>query len=430
MSGSPCGNRKRKRSESTEPECPHSQQSSLLPPFELSPSPHESFSDQTPVTPTALPLTRENLRAHDPTMAPSTPSAAAKSGKASNSMPDNPLEMENLLRANGIVLQESTTNPRLNQLREMAQEKLLGQRHSAMKDDELEVIRQKIEIHRLDNEVTFFNVFWSKLVKDTRSMKDDNGTWSEKTFDSEGILGIGDSNFHANALSELKNVTAGDRVLLERFPKLKTPKPDLAYGFERKSFSDEEEAVIRAYVDHFQICPYRVATFFIVECKGAQGNIQVAQLQASRGAAALVRANRRLNEHAGLVEPTIEGEVQYDRNCAISLSLDQRSASMSVHWVETTPARGDIYHAHLLKEYFYSRDAEIKDLRRDINNVLDWGALTRRKQVEELIQALRGKQVLLSLKEEAASESSKKRKLSRDQTLQSVGESAGQAGAA
>ena len=428
MSESPYDHRKRKRSESTEPEYLHLQQSPLLSSFKLSSSSRKSLSDQKPVTSTALPLTRENLRAQDLMMASSILSATKKSGKVSNSMPDNPLTMENLLRVNGIVLQELTTNPRLDQLREMAQEKLLGQRYSAMKNDELEVIRRKAHNHKLDNEVTFSSVFWVILVKDTRNVNKD-GIKSKQTFDSEGILGVWDTDFQINALSELKNIPAENHVLFERFPKLKTLKPDLAYGFERRSFTHEEEVVIGAHVDYFQICPYCVATFFIIECKGAQRNIQVAQFQASRGAAALVRANRRLNEHAGLVEPTIEGNVKRDRNCVISLSLDQRSASMFVHWVETTPARGDIYHAHLLKEYLYSRDAEIKDLRRDINNVLDWGAFTRRKQVEELIQALRGKPVLLCLKEEVASKSSKKRRLSKDQALPSVGESAGQAGA-
>ena len=427
MSESPCGNRKRKRSESTERESPHLQQSSLLPPLELSPSPQESLSDQTPATPTALPLTRENLRAHDPTMAPSTPSAATKIGKASNSMPDNTFETKELLSFYGIIIQAATNNPHLNVLYRMAEAQLLGKRESTVKEHEVQTIRHTIEKNKLKNEATFFNWFWTTLVKDTRSVKFE-GTRIERTFDADGVSGVWDTNFHTHALSNIKPVPPQYEEMLSKCEKLSIPKPDLAYGFDRESFTKEEQETILPYADYFRVCPYLVGTFFIVECKGASRSIELAELQASRGAAALVRANHRLNQHAGVPETT--EEEPYDRNCVVSLCVATNCARMSIHWVETTNSGTDLYHCHMLKEYLYSDNQHIRDLRRDINNTLDWGVLQRRMQITNLIKALKGKGPLPSLKEEAASESSKKRKLSKNQTLQGVAESAGQAGPA
>ena len=427
MPESPYGNRKRKRGELTEPEYLHLQQSSLLPPFKLSSSSHESLSDQTPVTSAALPLTRENLLAQDSTMALSTLSAATKFGKVSNLMPNNAFETEQLLRFYGIVIQAATNNPHLNVLYRMAEDKLLSKRESPVKEDEVQAIRHTIQKNKLKNETTFFNWFWTTLVSGTRSVTVE-GITIEKTFDADGTSGVWDTNFHTHALSNIKPVPHQYEEMLSKCEKLSIPQPDLAYGFDIESFTMEEQEAILPYADYVRVCPYLVGTFFIVECKGAWRSIELVELQASRDAAALVRANRRLNQHADVPETT--EEEPYDRNCVVSLCVATNCARMSIHWVETTNSGTDLYHCHMLKEYLYSDNQHIKDLRRDINNILDWGMLQRRTRITNLINALKGKEPLPSLKEEAASEISKKRKLNKLHILQSMGESAGQAGAA
>lgn len=431
MSDSLEGNRKRKRSESAEPRSPqleqHSeavaaasprlqqessalqQQSPLLPAAEFkirSPRQESPLVEREDIGGVAL--TEDNLWHHEATMGPSTPTA----GKVTaNSIPDNSHQIKRLLRTYGIVVQAPITNPRLDALKAMANKVFFAHRHSAMKKNEFDEIRRLISKHEDDTEAAFFYYVWHAIMKETRTVfNEKTQTYEEKTFDADGISGTLDADFHTNALVELQDFTDEDRALLAAFSKLMAPKPDLAYGFDNDSFSPGEDRIIQAFSDYFMVCPRRVGTFLVIECKGSHKTIRLAQLQAARSTTALVRANRQLNEHAGYKEADHTGE--RDRTCVVSLCLDPRGAIMSIHWAEETPELGMQYHSHLLKEYKFSIDDDIRDLRRDVNNVLDWGEMTRRKHVNELVQALKGKPPLKSLKSvaQAASSSSKKRK--------------------
>ena len=392
-------------------------QSLLLPPAELSPPPLRERSESVEELQTfGHPLTEENLRVHDPTMA-STPSEAPTtptSKQAKHSVPtDNAQAIRIILLTYGIRLEADTNNPRLNDLRKFSGDQLLVERHSAMKDDELANIRYKISLYKDADEITFFSNLWILLITERRSVEISKNTWQEIPFGKAGVVGMWDTLFHRNAFAGLQDFSSEHQAILAALPKLKTPKPDIAYGFDPGNFYEQELTVINANADWFRVSPSLVSTFFIVECKGATKNVRLAEFQAARGASALVRANRRLNRYAGFSEQNNTGAE--DRTCVFSLCLDPRIAIISVHWAETTPEGEVRYHSHMLKEYTYSRNNDPKDVRRDVNNILEWGVTTRRPQVNQLIDKLKSMPPLKTLQviddeTKAKQKDSKKRK--------------------
>lgn len=388
---------KRKRSESVasqvEAEAASPLENQLLPAAEL------EASEQGQ----SLPLTKENLKLHTATASISSESeedaeSDSMSKSSTNSMPYNINEVETFLRNHGLFHEANTTSSRFPALKAMAQKQFLHERSSPMKPEEIEHVKHEIGVSKTKNENTFLTYFWTALIKVTRT-RTINGKTRSVYFSEDGVIGIWDHQFHANALFDVSTLDAKAKKLLKDFPRLATPKPDIAFGFDKDSFTYEEGLIIDKFADYSRVCPLSVAVFFIVEAKVASSSIGFAVHQASRGGAALVRANKRLNDHAGFTSN--KNPPNEDRNIVMSLALDNRSAILCIHWVETTAEDGDLYHSHIIKEYLFSHDEDIVALRRDVDNVLDWGALTRRNQVKQLIAVLKTKDRLPSLAEEA-----------------------------
>lgn len=194
----------------------------------------------------------------------------------------------------------------------------------------------------------------------------------------------------------------------EKTPRVKNPRPDLTYGLLEAAFSkleqdtnDEHGAGLSVGIVH---------PFFIVEAKIGERPIDEAELQCARGGAAMLRLKRKFDKLAegtyvdeedkkgqkitgNRAETPIHHYRTDTKSFVFSLALVPRSATMFVHWAEEAFSEDGTlvttnWHATHVADYFLREGAPWIELHRDIDNVLDWGTLTRKQELEELCRKI------------------------------------------
>ena len=203
------------------------------------------------------------------------------------------------------------------------------------------------------------------------------------------------------------------RIYTDHAPRVKNPKPDLAYGLKHTALSEQEQRVNHDY--GATLSPYMDHPFFIVEAKNAENGLYEAANQCARGGAAMVRLMRKFNM---LAEGTFKDyESQQGKNkdgndltnqtsqnkekipidhyqtdaksFAFSLAIHPSDATMFVHWAEEAFSKeGKLltinWHASHISHYWLQEEEPWIELHRDIDNILDWGVLARRQELEAL----------------------------------------------
>ena len=203
------------------------------------------------------------------------------------------------------------------------------------------------------------------------------------------------------------------RGVAEHAPKVKNPKPDLTYGLLQGAFSDHEQRVNDNNGAGLSID--MVHPFFIVEAKSTEKPIDEAENQCARGGAAMVRLKRKFDE---LAEGTFKDyqsqqgkdndvndqanqtsqnkeKISIDhyrtdtKSFTFSLALVPRNARMFVHWAEEAYSKeGQLltinWHANEIHTYNLKFPEPWIELHRDMDNVLDWGTLTRKQELKAL----------------------------------------------
>ena len=258
-----------------------------------------------------------------------------------------------------------------------------------------------------DEETSFliYFVIGAVIKLDARALTQNCEDHVDNTWAKSGICGVADRLFIANCMAGLskapKETLSNDPNLV-----LTTPKPDLAYGFSIPSFSKEENLVIGDYVDLFRVCPKLVSVFFLVECKAYSQSIENAEVQVSRGAAALLCAQRQLDTLTG----SIHDENRVDqRSRVFTMTISPQVARLNVNWIVN---EGGVlwYYLHRVRIYQLHDLEEVKRLRRDIWSVMDWGLEFHRPKVLQTIEALKGMDKdTIWLREDVSSPSRKRR---------------------
>ena len=265
---------------------------------------------------------------------------------------------------------------------------------------------KKALLHRgqfLDDETSFLvNFLHGAVIKlDQKALLHSFEGQLDKVWEKGGIFGVCDRLFIKNCMVGLSKASEDK---LSNDPKfvLTTPKPDLAYGFSINSFSKEENLVIGDNIDLFRVCPSLVSVFFLIECKAYKGSIDNAEVQVSRGAAALLCAQRQLD--------TLTDSVQDDkgvdqRSRVFTMTINPQIARLNVNWIVNE--NGALwYYLHHVEIYQLEDIEEVKRLRRDIWSIMDWGLEFHRAKVLQTIEALKNK-------DKDASSPSKKRRASK-----------------
>jgi hypothetical protein len=163
----------------------------------------------------------------------------------------------------------------------------------------------------------------------------------------------------------------------------KNPKPDLCFGYSKSAFDKESQ---KAFNDMFPslsgLSRGIYHPFMIVEWKSsATGGTQYdAQNQAMRSGAALVNARLdlllRIDELPPLSTDT----------CVFSCTVDTYTANIHVHWCEVDEATGTrSFYMNAVSDVMLKRPDEVWRLRREIENIMDWGLEARLERTREAV---------------------------------------------
>lgn len=200
----------------------------------------------------------------------------------------------------------------------------------------------------------------------------------------------------------------GQRRILEKAMAKETgisePRPDYCFGLEVNMHPNIKTTSINEYTRVLIGVRSNLRyPFLIFEGKGARGSLADAENQAMRGGATLVYARRILNHKAGL--PHFTGPDK--QSFAFSMTLDCYTAHVWVHWCEVQPAEAPVdaedntflaneyyetYHMDSLVHCDFSKLEDVQDLTRTLNNILDWGCLQRKREVDCVLETLKRKE--------------------------------------
>lgn len=272
---------------------------------------------------------------------------------------------------------------------------------------------KKALVHReqfLDDETSFLvNFLHGAVIRlDQKALVQSFDDQVDRVWENDGIFGVCDRLFITNCMAGL-SIDQKDKLSNDPNSVLTIPKPDLAYGFSIDSFSIDEAVIFGQYADLFCVCPKLVSVFFIIECKAYNQSIENAEVQVSRGAAALLCAQRQLDTLTGAVHD--DNRVD-QRSRIFSMTISPQVARLNVNWIVNN--NGTLfYYLHQVRRYQLGDLDEIKALRRDIWNVIDWGQEFHRAKILETVEALKGKNRDEIWPQEDASTTSKKRRASK-----------------
>ena len=69
---------------------------------------------------------------------------------------------------------------------------------------------------------------------------------------------------------------------------------------------------------------------------------------------------------------------------AFTLAMNPRISELNLHWAEPS-GKSTIYHMHNVRVYARKRRQELKNLRHDVNCILDWGCVDRKTSIQETL---------------------------------------------
>ena len=188
--------------------------------------------------------------------------------------------------------------------------------------------------------------------------------------------------------------------MLAKEPGMTAPKPDYTYGIRENQYPATHSQKFGTHTRALMgVAPEMVHPYFIIEGKTTKGDLADAENQAIRGGATLVRARRLLNAKAGAGD--VAGP---DRNSFVySMTMDTNIARIWLNWCEILPKQkleecvnddghprdeGELYETyHMNPLYTALLDDEemLKELRRKLNNIIDWGCIQRMNEIREVM---------------------------------------------
>ena len=326
-------------------------------------------------------------------------SSAPSTSKSANTTGSTGLREH--LKRNGLIIDDDGALERCPIIMEIAEKVISAERHSVMKPASVKNIRKARKREENSNEATIIDHVWRKIIKEYRHpeerVEDTGNDGSEVTKEEQDTLYLRsweadelhynrDDLFQINCIPPLStedNPALED--MLKTLPKVTNPKPDIAYGLLQDTFTKEEDTINYEYRNCTEISKGQYHTFFIIEFKAKGGTIEEAENQACRGGAALVHGMRTFKAKANLTDIN-PGEKS---PCiAFSMATIPKMAEFFVHWAETV-GQTTLYHMNKVGDsYRLDSTKDLIQLRRDIDNVLDWGSLTRKREIQGFLKTI------------------------------------------
>lgn len=345
-------------------------------------------------------LTRENLALLEDNMAGNKRKGTeGDSGTLPTSEPsptsDKSLrEMSEVLRVRGV--KENDPNTKNAPLVTRVRSWVVGDRNSKMSVEEAGSFEAARIKHKERVEAVFIERVWCLLLLQTRTVKrsgdDDmqnNDELVRKAWEADYLDWTIDEPFYPDSIPKID--ATGDPVLaalLKELPKMQIPKPDRAYGLEENAFTEEERNINLVYKHITRAARSVYHTFFIIEFKSFTGVMAEAQLQARRSGACLMSCLRRFKNLAGILN---EATSQDNGSFVFSLAMIPIYAELNIHWAVLEPNGKVTYHMHLLKAYLLTDAEHVINLRRDVDNVLDWGLSIRLDYIKDCLAKIKAR---------------------------------------
>jgi hypothetical protein len=288
---------------------------------------------------------------------------------------------------------------------DMIKQILGGQRASSIKPGSSHAFRETLVKMRKRNEATVAERLMPFLVKKERTVsmqpiEDESepdlvsgkeiDSATRRAFELDHLDWSIDKDFTRNC------VPIPD-AFAERSPSelgVKNPKPDITYGFEPTAFTEEEQLDLNTFEP--ELSAGIISPFFVIQWKGFAGSLEKAKEQARRDGAAMVHARRKAMKK---ITPIDQGEpndkLDWDTmafTCAITTYLSH----IHVHWAEVTEGKVS-WHIAKVGRYNIDEEEGVRDLRRALHNILDWGLGERMATVKSQLKIYQEKQVGLPL---------------------------------
>ena len=392
------------------------------------------------------PLTADNLATlpdHSVKYLPALESSPTSTASSSDSPQRDTFEgmtvseARTLLKRNRLYMFEGDAEKRAEGIIGAGKKILEQRRDSKMPAPIAENLVQTIKQYGNKGEATFVFQFWKALINDTRQVPELTGDreftvedfpkisqWIAKSWDKDFIWGKFNADFATNSLPRFAKT--GDRVcdfVFSLIPRITSPRPDIAYGFDDNAFEDDHQQILYEIAGG-KLTNQQFCTFFAVEVKCGERSIEEAENQCCRSGATMAKSRCDMRQalidkrillqnlrasvatpsqstEADLAAPTSgpmipaqtptsnsvkqpstasNGPIQHKDTISFTLALCPQFAKICIHFAETWNERTD-WQMLRLKSYMLEEPDHLQALRHDINNILDWGCTSRKKQI-------------------------------------------------
>ena len=345
------------------------------------------------------PLTKQNLKLLRQQTIPAKsgkdtdPSTSVKStAKSTSSSFEKDLwNARRILALNGMHLEEPSSRARYPQVAEEIG-RLLIDRNSEKKRN-MEHLKETFERFGWSNEITLeANVMpLLKGIERSVTQQDRNGEPMEvqKPWLKDHLGENWDFPFIEGVLQTLKRGTLFEQkvfdAILEKYPKLKNPRPDIIYGPWASAFSEEEQFVNEQFIEFSMASESLYHSAFIWEWKSAKGNLEESRLQACRATAAVGYAIRNFQRCIG-INPDDHMVDDVDLTSLVyAMCIDNQIAYMYAGFYVREGASVGFRFVPFRDYPFYMNANALSNLRQDVHNVLDWIVGERVNWIKRLI---------------------------------------------
>ncbi len=324
---------------------------------------------------------------------PSTSSKATGPGPLNSQKSTNVPGVRLVMRANNIPIEDEAAIENNPEVRQWAEE-IVDQTRNSPERPQWQVNFKKVRDKYAErNESTWINMVWGALHNPQRNIRDKNkdgsilapGAWTSTTWEKSFLDQNWDADLRTGSVPKLYTNDPNIQEMLDSLPRITNPRPDIAFGLERKAFSEDENTINDRYQMYAQVSQGIYHSFLVIETK-TNGTIEDTENQCSRGGASLVCAARIMIHDS---DPDFNTSTGPDmQSMAFSVALVPTVANIFCHWAEVKSAEDVVYHMHLIKSFALRNKEGAIGLHRAMNNILDWGTGDRKSRMKEVLRKI------------------------------------------
>ena len=302
-----------------------------------------------------------------------------------------------VFKANGMLLEDPKIIAQHPQVHQFAAGIVNSERNSPVRPGWKENFFEQRNEYALRDENTWIRKIWTALHNPERNVRREGGEgsmleekgWEAIAWNKSGLDDNWDQPLNDRSLLSLDTEDENQRAILESLPRISTPKPNIAFGLNRKAFCEVERLINDDYYRydvHVQASEGIYHPWFLVETSTI-AQIEELELQCCVGGAAFVRCARQLIEDsdpdafAAKHGPDLE-------SIAFSLVLVPSCAQIYYHWANRDIDGRVLYHMHFLKSFALRNEDACVGLLQFVNNILDWGLDARLISVKRTLDKI------------------------------------------